>query len=152
VDDIIYNKVTESKQIRIYLTTGKLWAKTKRILTVASKIEVKTMNAVIFARGTIYQVNMNEDNSALIRVYEGSVHIDSVVQPDEEIEMRMQEQLPAGARLLEDPRVWAVILKSFKQVTISPQGEPLTTQDFNPQQDLDDWVKWNQERDRQLDF
>jgi hypothetical protein len=45
---------------------------------------------------------------------------------------------------------WTVIVKSFQQVTISPQGVASKPEDFNPQQDMDDWVKWNQERDKQL--
>jgi hypothetical protein len=45
---------------------------------------------------------------------------------------------------------WHVIVRSFQQITISPQGVASKPEDFSPQQDMDDWVKWNQERDKQL--
>jgi hypothetical protein len=44
---------------------------------------------------------------------------------------------------------WHVIVKSFQQVSISPDGKASEPQDFDPQQDRDDWVAWNQERDRE---
>jgi hypothetical protein len=47
---------------------------------------------------------------------------------------------------------WHVIVKSFQQVTISPEGKPSEPKDFTPQEDADDWVKWNRERDRDIQF
>jgi hypothetical protein len=45
---------------------------------------------------------------------------------------------------------WHVIVKSFQQITISPQGVASEPQDFSPEKDMDDWVRWNQERDQQI--
>ncbi len=33
-----------------------------------------------------------------------------------------------------------------------PQGVPSKPEDFDPKADSDDWVKWNQERDKQINF
>jgi hypothetical protein len=46
---------------------------------------------------------------------------------------------------------WTVIVKAMQQISISPQGVASQPQDFTPQQDMDDWVRWNQERDKQGD-
>jgi hypothetical protein len=47
---------------------------------------------------------------------------------------------------------WQVIVQSFQQVTISPEGVASQPQAFDPKADADDWVKWNQERDKQTRF
>ena len=47
---------------------------------------------------------------------------------------------------------WHVIVKSFQQVSISPQGVASQPKDFDPKTDADDWVKWNQERDKDVVF
>jgi hypothetical protein len=39
---------------------------------------------------------------------------------------------------------WLVIVQSFQQVTISPEGVASQAQDFDPEAGADDWVKWNQ--------
>jgi hypothetical protein len=43
---------------------------------------------------------------------------------------------------------WVVIVKAMQQISISSQGVASKPQDFDPKADADDWVKWNQERDK----
>jgi hypothetical protein len=47
---------------------------------------------------------------------------------------------------------WTVIVKAMQQISISPQGIASKPQDFDPKSDADDWVKWNQERDKGSEF
>jgi len=47
---------------------------------------------------------------------------------------------------------WTVIVKAMQQISISPQGVASTPQDIDPKADADAWVKWNQERDKELTF
>ncbi len=47
---------------------------------------------------------------------------------------------------------WTAIVKAMQQITISPDGKPSKPEDFDPKADADDWVKWNQERDKKLSF
>ncbi len=40
----------------------------------------------------------------------------------------------------------------MQQISISPRGAPSEPEDFDPQTEADDWVKWNQERDKSMSF
>lgn len=161
MDDVLFDNKTKNKKVRVDIERGKLWASVRKLVTSDSKVEVKTVNAVAGVRGTVYRVNVEDDNSALVKVYDGSVYVDGVQRSGQ------KEPTPGGyAPPVPVPgphevpppyhevtmEEWHVIVKSFQQITISPQGVASKPQDFNPQEDLDDWVKWNQERDKQLQF
>ena len=40
------------------------------------------------------------------------------------------------------------MVKAMQEVSISPEGKASRPKDFTLQEDLDDWVKWNLERDK----
>jgi hypothetical protein len=161
MDDLTFDSKTRNKKVRVDMERGKLWASVRKLVTSDSRVEVKTVNAVAGVRGTVYRVNVEEDNSALVKVYDGSVYVDGVKKEE-------QTKAPAGGFTAPVPvpgpsevpppyhevtmEEWHVIVKSFQQITISPNGVASQPQDFNPQQDLDDWVRWNQERDKALQF
>ncbi len=158
MDDVLYNAKTQDKKVRVDMEGGKLWANVKKLVTSDSKVEVKTVNAVAGVRGTTYRVNVDEDKSAMVKVYDGSVFVDGK-QPGAAAQAPAPTGPPVevpGPHAVPPPyhevtmEEWHVIVKSFQQVTISPKGVPSEPKDFNPQQDMDDWVKWNQERDKQL--
>jgi ferric-dicitrate binding protein FerR (iron transport regulator) len=158
MDDISYDSKTHNKKVRVDLAGGKLWANVKRLTTADSRVEVKTVNAVAGVRGTVYRVNVEDDNSAMVKVYDGSVNVTGT--PKEATKPtagQFTAPVPvAGPSEVPPPyhevsmEEWTVIVKAMQQITISPQGVASQPQDFTPQQDMDDWVKWNQERDKQL--
>src|SRR5512139_673188 len=78
LEDISYDSKTQYKKVKVDLGGGKLWANVKKLVTTDSKVEVKTVNAVAGVRGTVYRVNVEDDNSALVKVYDGSVYVDGV--------------------------------------------------------------------------
>jgi hypothetical protein len=47
---------------------------------------------------------------------------------------------------------WTAIVQAMQQISISPQGVPSKPESFDPKADTDDWVRWNQERDKQVHF
>ena len=156
-DDISYDSKTRNKKVKVDLGGGKVWANVKKLVTADSRVEVKTVNAVAGVRGTVYRVNVEDDNSAMIKVYDGAVNVSGI--PKEAAKPAGQFTAPvpvAGPSQVPPPyhevsmEEWTVIVKAMQQVVISPQGVASKPQDFTPQQDMDDWVKWNQERDKQL--
>jgi hypothetical protein len=160
MDEVLYDRNTENKNVKVNLAIGKLWANVKKLATPDSKVEVRTSNAVAGVRGTVYRVNVEADKSALVKVYDGSVYVANPPKgesgkPPKEVSAPVpvpgphEVPPPYHEVTLEE---WYVIVKSFQQVTISPDGVPSQPQDFDRVADADDWVKWNQERDKQAQF
>jgi hypothetical protein len=160
MNQISYNKRTEEKNVKVGLSLGKLWAKVRRLVTPDSSVEVTTSNAVAGVRGTVYRVNVEEDKSALVKVYDGTVY---VANPPKEatgkppVQVAKPSEVP-GPTQVPPPyhqvtmEEWTVIVKAMQQISISPQGVATKPRDFDLKADADDWVKWNLERDKQTTF
>lgn len=160
MNEVSYNKQTEGKNVKVDLAVGKLWAKVKKLATPDSSVEVKTSNAVAGVRGTVYRVNVEEDKSALVKVYDGTVYVanppkDATGKPAVQVAKPSEV---AGPKEVPPPyhqvtmEEWTVIVKAMQQVSVSPQGVASKPQDFDPKEDADDWVRWNQDRDKATSF
>jgi hypothetical protein len=156
---VAFDRKTEVKNVSVNLGSGNLWAKVKKLVTPDSTVEVRTTNAVAGVRGTVYRVNVNEDRSAMVKVYDGSVYVANPPVDTSKPKDKITAPVPvAGPHEIASPvhevslEEWHVIVKSFQQVSISPQGVASQPQDFDPKSDADDWVIWNQERDRGVIF
>jgi hypothetical protein len=114
-------------------------------------------NSVAGVRGTVYRMDVNEDKSNLVRVYDGTVHVSgsaeappppqapAVIGPPTKIE---------GPKSIPGPRVvtmeeWVYILKSMQQIVVRPDGTAEKPKDFKPEEDRDPWVDWNKARDKE---
>ncbi len=157
--ELAFNKQDNAKKVKVDLTVGKLWANVKKLGTSDSSVEVRTSNAVAGVRGTVYQVNVEDDQSALVKVYDGSV---AVASPPRDASKSAEKtaaphEVP-GPHAVPPPyhevsrEEWTAIVKAMQQITISSQGIPSKPQDFDPKADTDDWVQWNQQRDRETSF
>jgi hypothetical protein len=159
MSELTFNKKTESKNVTVDLEGGKLWAKVKKLTTPDSSVAVKTSNAVAGVRGTVYQVNVDEDKSALVKVYDGEVYVANPPRDTSQPIDKVKAPHPvAGPHEVPPPvhevsmEEWTVIVKAMQQITISPEGVASQPQAIDPKADADDWVKWNQERDKKLPF
>jgi ferric-dicitrate binding protein FerR (iron transport regulator) len=159
MNQLSFDKKTENKSVKVELGVGKLWAKVRRLLTADSSVEVRTSNAVAGVRGTVYRVNVEEDKSALVKVYDGTVYV--AKPPKEEVKTGEGTTKPhevSGPHKVTPPfhevsmEEWTAIVKAMQQISISPQGVPSKPQNFDPQADSDEWVRWNQERDKDMSF
>ncbi len=159
MNDVTFNTQTEGKSLKVGLTAGKIWMKVKRLVTSDSSVEVRTSNAVAGVRGTVYRVNVAEDQSAMVKVYDGSV---SVASPPRDASKPADKSLAphevSGPHAVPPPyhevsmEEWTAIVKAMQQITISPQGVPSKPEDFDPKADADEWVRWNQARDKNVAF
>lgn len=158
LDDIAYRKQDGDKTVKVGLNIGKLWAKVKQLATPASRVEVRTANAVAGVRGTVYRVNAEEDKSAVVKVYDGTVSVDGILREKGTKPSSSPPVLVPGPHVVPPPyhevtmEEWHVIVKSFQQVSITPEGKPSEPTDFKLQEDMDDWVQWNLERDKKIMF
>lgn len=159
LNQVAFNDKTGAKTFKVNLTIGKLWANVKKLVTSDSAVEVHTVNAVAGVRGTVYRVNVEEDTSALVKVYEGAVF---VANPPHEISKPASPvggPVPvSGPHEVAPPhhevtlQEWQVIIQSMQQIAISSQGIASQPQNFTPADDADDWVTWNQEQDKKVQF
>jgi hypothetical protein len=159
MNELAFNKQTDEKNVKVDLSVGKLWAKVKKLSTSNSSVEVRTSNAVAGVRGTVYRVNVDNDKSALVKVYDGSVYVanpprDASKPADKAIlphEVSGPHEVPPPVHEV-SMEEWTVIVKAMQQISISSQGVASKPQDFDPKADTDDWVRWNQERDKVTQF
>ncbi|HAR46517.1 MAG TPA: hypothetical protein DCS05_10235 [Nitrospiraceae bacterium] len=157
LNEIIYDRKSEEKSFQVSLALGRIWANVKKLATTGSAVEVKTVNAIAGVRGTTYQVNVDPDESAVVKVYDGTVYVAGqpreMPKPAAQIGGPVQvpgphEVPPSYHEVTMDEGL--VIVQSMQQISISPDGIATKPQSFDAQEDADDWVKWNQERDAEL--
>lgn len=157
--DVAYSKQSGSKSLKVGLSAGKLWANVRKLMTPDSAVEVKTVNAVAGVRGTVYRVNVEEDASTVIKVYDGTVSVSGVPRevpkPASEVSGPVpvpgpHEVAPSYHEVSREE--WMEIVQAMQQIRVSPDGTASKPQSFIPQDDRDEWVLWNQERDKNVSF
>jgi hypothetical protein len=152
VDKMQNNPVRKIKKKGFFMKLGRVWNKAKSLVHSKSEYTVRTPNAISGIRGTSYSVDVDQEQNTLIKTYAGAVR---VWRP------QVQEAGP-GWRLTKPTKVagphpvsrkeWTeIILKLHQELFITKQGA--TRRDFDPVLDekKDDWVRWNKQRDGELD-
>ncbi|MDD5222736.1 MAG: FecR family protein [bacterium] len=148
-----YQQETKNRDYKFRLDLGKMWAKARNISERGSKFEVETATAVTGVRGTVFRVNVDSTHATIVKVYQGSVLLRSpreVFRPAGAGETRKEI---SGPREVGPPEEisraeWELLVKSMQEVSVSAEGKASRPKDFTLQEDLDDWVKWNLERDK----
>lgn len=148
VDTLLFKEEERSLGIKVLL--GKVWAKAARAKR-GSRFEIKTANAVAGVRGTTYRLDVNEDTSSMVRVYDGEVVVGSL--PGELGGKGRRPKYVPGPTEVPGPHEvtreeWEYIVKSWQQITVSPKGVPSKPTSFTPEEDRDEWVIWNQGLDK----
>ena len=136
--------------------SGKVWANVNKV-SKKSKFQLESPTAVAAVRGTIYRMTVMPDSSTKVAVYQGEVKV--VVNPDffanQKKKQGGREGEIEGPQEIAGPREvkleqWIQIVKAQMEITINADGT-YGIVNFNPIIDSqDEWVKWNQERDKIL--
>jgi len=147
-----YDKKKKSRNIKVSMIFGKTWARVSKLFGGRGNFSIQTKTAVAGVRGTVYRMNVNQDDSAMVKVYDGEVNV-SKLQKD-------QVSASPGPILKPTPvpgphpismEEWTYIVKSLQQINISPDGSAVKPFRFDIKADLNDWVRWNQMRDSATD-
>ncbi len=150
-----FDKKTKQRNINVSMVLGKTWANVSKIFGLRGRFAVSTKTAVAGVRGTIYRVNVAGDNSVLVKVYWGEVGVSSA--PKKEAAegpapitkpIRVLGPHPVAGPHAVSMEEWTYIVKSMQQIIIRPDGTPTKPMPFLASEDLNDWVRWNQERDK----
>ena len=144
---------TRQRNIKVDITLGRTWANVRSVLGLKSDIELSCENAVTGVRGTIYRMNVYEDKSALVRVYDGNVYVTSGGEKKTDVPGEMTHPYKiAGPHKVPGPRKvtveeWTYIIRSMQQIRIRADGWAEQPRGFTDQEDMNEWVEWNKKRD-----
>ena len=149
----------EQKEVESKLSIGKLWANLKKLVRGKDSWRLKSPAAVVAVRGTVYRMNAGADSSSQVLVYEGQVDVKPAASAGAQQGMGVAPWPPRqvqGPQQVAGPRQvsmkqWFEIVKAQQQIVVRPDGS-YAKSDFSFEEDGKlDWVKWNKERDAQLE-
>jgi len=150
-----FDEAQKQRDIDVTMILGKLWAKVARFLNKEDRFAVSAHTAVAGVRGTTYRMNVNPDNSAMIKVYDGEVEVrgkkaetaaSQLPQPGAPTVIQGPHPIPGPHPV--SMQEWTYIVGAMQQINIQPDGTPSEPFRFSAEADLDDWVRWNMDRDR----
>ena len=150
-----FDEKTNNRNINVNMTLGKTWANVSKFLGEKGRFAVSTRTAVAGVRGTVYRMNVNQDNSVVVKVYWGEIDIGapskmSHVEPPKKV---MKPLTVAGPHPVAGPRPvsmekWTYIVKALQQIVIRPDGKATKPEEFDlAKDDLIEWVRWNKRLD-----
>ena len=141
------------RDVKLHLALGKAWSNVAQTVGVKGDFQMVTDRAVAGVRGTVYRMNVEEDRSTLVRVYDGTVHVtgggkglEKPLPPGPPTRVSGPKPIPGPRKVTMEE--WTVIIKAMQQVRIGSDGTPEKPREFTEAEDRDAWVDWNQARDR----
>jgi hypothetical protein len=142
---------------RVSLLLGKIWANVNKLIGPPSTFEIQTQTAIAGTRSTIYRLSLLPDSSTVIKVYEGSIGIlpaPKEVPPPAEVaaphEVSGPVEVPPPAHEVSMEEWIEIVIGAMQQVSISPEGVPGKPERIVTEAGEEEWVTWNQERDKTL--
>jgi len=141
----------DRSQVNINVALGRSWANVSKAAG-KTNFRLTADNAVAGVRGTIFRMNVNEDKSLMVRVYDGIVQVSGGITPLEPPKVVGPPGRIAGPKPVAGPKKvtmeeWTYLIKANQQITIRADGVPEKPETFDEKEDLDPWVIWNRERD-----
>ncbi len=142
-------------QAQFDLSLGSLWTRVNKIFNRQPKVDVKFPTAIAGVQGTIYRASVAADSTTNVRVYEGAVEVrgggdlmrPQQVGPPQRVPPPQQVPGPQQIGL----EAWVRLVRANQQVVIGRDGRPSDPGRFTDQGAELDWVRWNQQRDLDLD-
>lgn len=144
-----------NRAIKISVPVGKIWTNVRKSLPGKNdKYEISCQNAVAGVRGTIYRMDVEGDQSALVKVYDGEVRVVGVSRKNQPAVSTVGPPTSvSGPTVIEGPKPvsmeeWVYIIKTMQKIHITSDGRARKPEAFKESEDMDDWVKWNKIRDQ----
>lgn len=152
ISQIGLDEKSKTGNVKVHLVLGRTWANVSKTLGVKTDFELSSENAIAGVRGTVYRMNVNDDKSVLVKVYDGMVYVTGcgkIIEPPKRIEAPHKI---SGPTVVPGPKKvtleeWTYIIKSMQQIRIGADGMAEKPRDFTLEEDKNDWVDWNRSRD-----
>jgi hypothetical protein len=146
-----YDVKKKKRNISVSMILGKTWAKVSRFFGRRGRFTVSTKTAIAGVRGTVYRLNVNQDDSVMVKVYWGEVVVNSRKQAQEAaVPGKMMDPTPVSGPHPVSMEEWTYIVKSLQHINIKPDGTVTKPFRFDIKKDMNDWVLWNKQRDETL--
>jgi len=150
-----YSKKTKKRNINVNMILGKTWAKVPKFSGSKGRFEITTKTSVAGVRGTDFRMNVNKDNSAVLKVYQGEVEVSkrkdaATAQTKKEIPPVIAKPHPVAGPHPVSMEEWTYIVRSLQQINIRPDGTATKPFRFDIAKDLNDWVQWNRTRNQAI--
>ncbi len=146
---------SSKRNISISLIVGKTWARVSKLFGKSrGGFAISTRTAVAGVRGTTFRMNVNEDNSAVLKVYDGEVEVKKKTEADTDVKAAppvFTRPVPVAGPHPVSMEEWVYIVKSLQQISISADGTATRPFRFDIKADLNAWVRWNQMRDSEVE-
>ncbi len=142
------------RSISISIGIGKIWMNIRKALLGADeKFEISCHNAVAGVRGTVYRMDVETDQSARVKVYQGEVKVSAAPKAEAatgsaiEAPKTIPGPTPVAGPKPVSMEEWVYIVKAMQRIDIRADGKAEPPRSFDDAEDLDEWVKWNKRRD-----
>ncbi|NPU83819.1 MAG: FecR domain-containing protein [Syntrophaceae bacterium] len=148
-------EASKRRDVRIHMSLGRGWAKVSKTFTGRSRFDLSCENAVAGVRGTVWRMNVDADQSAMVRVYDGEVNVAGGQKTMDEVKsqagpsMRLTAPKPIAGPRKVTMEEWTYIVRSLQEIRIDKNGTASKPFSFSPEADRDEWVDWNKERDQE---
>nr|HID59471.1 hypothetical protein [Desulfobacterales bacterium] len=144
-----YSIETKTRNIRVHLFVGRIWARVAKLFGAKKGgFLLSSPTAVAGVRGTIYRMNVDKDTTTTVKVYRGEVFVRSPKRGTEERHAISKPKRIPGPHPV-TMQEWTYIVGAMQQIVVLPDGAVRKPFRFTLAEDMNDWVKWNQMRDKQ---
>lgn len=137
------------------LLRGRLWNNIRKL---KAEYEVASPTAVAAVRGTVFRLSVFEDSTTTVWVYKGQVGVRPPPKPPwtrpgprREVEGPREVPPPVHEVGVERWRkiVAEILVREREMMTVRRDGSA-EKRPFSPEEEVEEWVRWNRERDKIL--
>lgn len=140
-------------QAKFEFAVGSLWARLSKLFQQKPQFDVEFPTAIAGVQGTTYRSVVAPDSATTVRVYEGAVEVRGSQSPPRPTgppqRIGPPQQVPGPSQV--SLETWIKLVRAQQEIRIAKDGKPSDPAAFRDQGAELDWVRWNQQRDRELE-
>lgn len=149
----------QEQNVNVRMFIGKVWGSVKKRLRGRNRFQFSSKTCIAGVRGTTYRMNVDPDETVMLKVYQGEIQVQgekkAAVSASATPYAVGRPTPVSGPAPIPGPHPvtmeeWTYIVKSMQQIVVNPDGTVTKPFNFDPQKDLNGWVRWNKQRDAKI--